>query len=82
LISEFGLFGFGLWVYLRTTRAKDGVGRWALVGLVALLLLAYISTLLSGPPPNATAVGWSALILWLLVPWAAWIDRHRNVVEP
>jgi hypothetical protein len=81
LISEFGLFGFGLWVYLRTTRARDGVGRWALVGLVALLVLAYTSTLFGPPPPTSTAIAWSALILWLLVPWAAWIDRHRSVVD-
>jgi len=22
-------------------------------------------------------VAWGALVLWLLPPWAAWIERHR-----
>lgn len=30
LLLELSLFAFGLWLYLRTTRAVDGIGRWAL----------------------------------------------------
>jgi hypothetical protein len=81
LISEYGLFAFGIWVYLRTTRARDGVGRWAFWGFVAFLGLVYLSTLFSPPPKSATAVAWSALILWIFVPWTAWFDRHRSVTD-
>ena len=72
------LFYFGgLAIYLRMTRAKDAVGRWALVAYVVVQVAIY---LIGGdPPPNASTVAWSALILWLFIPWAAWIDRHRTV---
>ena len=29
-------------------------------------------------PESATAVAPGALILWLLPPWALWIERHRS----
>jgi hypothetical protein len=79
LISEFGLFALGIWLYLRATRARDGVGRWAFWGFVAFLALGYSSTLLGPPPASASAIAWSAVILWLFVPWTAWFDRHRSV---
>jgi hypothetical protein len=79
LVCELGLFGFGVWIYLRTTRARDGIGRWALWGFVASLLLIYGAAVTGPPPTNAAFVGWSALILWLFIPWTAWIDRHREI---
>jgi hypothetical protein len=30
------------------------------------------------PPPNARAIGWAGLAMWLFVPWGFWIDRHRE----
>jgi hypothetical protein len=82
LICEFGLFGLGIWMYLRATRARDGVGRWAFWGYVAFLALGYIATLFGPPPKSVSALAWSALIMWLLVPWAAWFDRHRVGTGP
>ena len=35
VVVEGGLFAAGVWIYLRETRPQDGVGRWALVGLLA-----------------------------------------------
>jgi hypothetical protein len=77
LTCEFALFGAGLAIYLATTRARDGVGRWSLLGFVALLVLLYVATLFSGPPPSAQVLAWSALALWLLPWWLHWTDRHR-----
>jgi membrane-bound metal-dependent hydrolase YbcI (DUF457 family) len=77
---ELGLFGFGLFVYLRGTRARDGAGRWALWSLVAVLLLIFLSGLGGAPPPSARAVAVVTLGLWLFVPWAAWADRRRDPV--
>jgi hypothetical protein len=48
------------------------------VGLVAFLFLAYIGNVLGPPPPSATAVAASALALWLIPLWGAWIERHRD----
>ncbi len=72
------VFALALAWYARRTRARDGVGRWALWLLVLLLVGAYAASLLGPPPPSPTAVGASALLLWLLVPWGYWIDRHRD----
>ena len=77
LVCEFGLFALGIWIYLRTTRARDGIGRWAFWGYIAFLALGYSATLFGPPPKSVPALAWSALIMWLLVPWAAWFDRHR-----
>jgi membrane-bound metal-dependent hydrolase YbcI (DUF457 family) len=77
LVVEGGLFVLAVAFYVRRTRALDAVGRWAWWALVAFLLAAYAASLLGPPPPGAMAVGASALLLWLLVPWAYWIDRHR-----
>jgi hypothetical protein len=77
LLVEGGLFVLALVWYGRRTRALDAVGRWALWLLVAFLVGVYVATLFGPPPPSAGAVGASGLLLWLLVPWAYWIDRHR-----
>jgi membrane-bound metal-dependent hydrolase YbcI (DUF457 family) len=65
-----------VWYAVRT-RAIDAVGRWALWALVAFLVVVYAASLLGPPPQSEAAVGASALLLWLLVPWAYWLDRHR-----
>ena len=77
LILELGLLAAGAAVYLRVTAAKDGIGRWGLWAMLSLLALFYLSSL-AGPPPSQEALGWGGLVLWVFVPWAAWVDRHRG----
>jgi len=77
LLVELSLFAVGVVLYLRGTRAADRTGRWAFWSLVALLLMIYVSNLLGPPPPSVAALAWVSLALWLLLPWATWIDRHR-----
>jgi len=73
------LFAIGLALYRRATRAKDGIGRWALAAFVLLLALTYMAGPLGPPPPSAVAVAVvNNVSLWLLVIWAIWIDRHRR----
>lgn len=78
---EGALLGAGLWLYLGVTKPRDAVGRWALISLVGLTGMIWISQPWVAPPPSATAVAWGALILWLLPPWALWIERHRTDVN-
>lgn len=75
------LFAGGAWLYYRTTRWKDGVGRFGLYAYLGLLLLISAGNLLGPPPPSVEAIGVAGLALWLFVPLAAWIDRHRLVRE-
>jgi hypothetical protein len=74
---EVPLFVAGLWLYARCTRARDRVGRWALVGLAAFLAAIYAANILGPPPHDARAIAWVGQAQWLLVAWGYWVDSHR-----
>jgi membrane-bound metal-dependent hydrolase YbcI (DUF457 family) len=74
------MFGAGVWLYARGTRARDRIGNIGLWGLVAFLLLIYAGNLTGPPPPDTTAIGWVGQAQWLLVIWGWWIDRRRAAV--
>ena len=78
LAIELPIFALGVWLYTRATTPRDAVGRWALVGLVAFLLVVYASNLFGPPPPSALAIAWMGQAQWLLVRWAYWVDKHRS----
>lgn len=75
---ETAMFAAGVWIYVRSTRAKDAIGRWGLAGMVALLMLAYVGAFSGPPPPSVTALWITSLLgaaLGTLLSW--WVDRHR-----
>jgi peptidoglycan/LPS O-acetylase OafA/YrhL len=82
LAVEVPLFALGVWIYVRSTRPKDAVGRWSLAALVVFLLAAYAGAAFGPPPPDIETVAWMGLALALLIPWAVWIDGHREVETP
>ena len=77
IIVESALFLVGIFLYLRTTKAKDKTGVVAIWALIIFLVICSIANIVGPPPPNAGLVGWVALSTWLFVPWGYWIDRHR-----
>jgi hypothetical protein len=81
LAIEFLAFGGGIALYAAATRARDRIGRWASWSLAAFILIAYLGSLAGGAPPDVRTLAYSALIMWLLLPWAAWADRHRAAKE-
>ncbi len=76
------LFAAGVLLYTRTTEATDNIGRWGLVGFVAVLIGIYGADALSGSvPPSVTAICVVALAgSALFLPWAWLADRHRRRV--
>lgn len=81
IVVEGAMLVVGLWTYLRATRARDGVGRYGLAALLAVLALSYVASLVGGPPPSMRAVEIGGIIFgWLFVWWAAWVDKHRETV--
>jgi hypothetical protein len=78
LLEAFFFVG-GFVLYTRTTAPADSAGRMGFALWVGFLALIEIFNLGGSPPPSPQAVAWVTLLLWLLVPWAAWFDRHRPV---
>lgn len=82
LIVEASLFILGVIVYTRATVAADRTGRisfWAFVGSLSLF---WLLSAFGPPPPDVESVNWGSLAVWLFVPWAYWIDRHRASLCP
>jgi len=80
LIVEGLMFAGGLALYLRATRARNGVGRWACIAFAAFLLIAYFGATFGPPPADMGALAWSALLCWLFPLWAWWFDKNREAV--
>jgi hypothetical protein len=80
LAVEVPLFLTGVFLYVRSTVAKDRTGRIALAGLVLFLLAVYFVNFFGSPPPTSTAVAWVTQSMWLLVAWGYWVDRHRQPI--
>jgi hypothetical protein len=77
---EVPMYAVGVWIYARTTRPKDAIGRWAFWALVAFLLISYFGNLMGPPPPSVPAIyllGMAGFVI--LVAWCWWVDRHRAV---
>ncbi|HEY6862760.1 MAG TPA: hypothetical protein VI319_02580 [Burkholderiales bacterium] len=81
LVVETLVFAAGLAVYLRATRARDPLGRWNAVAFAAFLFAAYLAAAFGPPPPDVRTLAYSAFAVWLLVAWAAWVDRHREAAS-
>ena len=81
LISEGVMFLAGVWLYATGTRARDRVGRYAFWGLIAFLVVSYVGSLYSPPPPTMFALALGGIVFgWLFVLWAWWADKHRDFV--
>ena len=81
LLVEFVMFAIGLFIYARSTRARDAVGRWGLLSLIGTVVLVYIASAFGGPPPSSEAIGAAGLIgAVVMTTWAWWVDRHRDII--
>lgn len=77
-LVEGAIFLAGVWIYFTMGNARDRIGKYALFGFVAFVLLLYVATALGPPPPEPRFVVVSGLVLTvILLLWAAWFDRHR-----
>jgi len=78
-IIEFTIYAAGFSMYARATRPRDRIGSWGLWAYVAVLAIIYITS--NGPPPpSVRALAWTTLGVWLFVPWAWWVDKHRYYI--
>jgi hypothetical protein len=79
LATETILFALGVWIYARSTAARDAIGKWAFVGVTAFLFVGFIVNANGTPPPSVTALWMMAIGLGALTLWLAWFaDHHRQ----
>jgi len=78
LVVEILMFTIGVWLYVRSTRAHDRIGRYGFLAYVGFLLIAYIGDRFSDPPSSIADIAWTGIVaIVVLIPWAWWFDRHR-----
>ena len=76
LVVEGCLWIAAIVVFLKG-RPGRRAGRAAFWSLVVICTLMWATGPWSPPPPSARALGWFALIGWIIVPWAALADRTQ-----
>jgi hypothetical protein len=80
-IIEFTIYLAGVSAYTRATRPLDRIGRFGFWIYVALLAVLFVAS--NGPPPpSVNALAWTALGIWVFIPLAWWIDKHRILILP
>ncbi|MEO8482838.1 MAG: metal-dependent hydrolase [Acidobacteriota bacterium] len=79
LIIEGAIWIAGLTIYLRGQRST-AVGVLAFWSFVVVCTAMWASGPWSPLPSSAQALGWLALIGWIMVPWAAFADRYFRPV--
>jgi membrane-bound metal-dependent hydrolase YbcI (DUF457 family) len=80
IVAELVVFFGGAWLYIRTTRARDKIGRWGFWAYVAFLLILFVGDRFSSPPENTHEIAWTGLIATVvLLAWAWWFDKHRQI---
>jgi membrane-bound metal-dependent hydrolase YbcI (DUF457 family) len=78
MVVEIGMLVVGVWLYVRVTRSRDRIGRYAFAAYVLLLFVLYIGDRVSPPPQSMTEVAWTGIAASaIFLPWSWWYDRHR-----
>jgi membrane-bound metal-dependent hydrolase YbcI (DUF457 family) len=79
-VIELAIYGIGISLYVRATRALDKIGSWGMWAYIIVLAVIYVASN-GSPPPSESVLAWTALGLWLFVPWAWWVDKHRTTAN-
>jgi len=78
IILEGLIFGLGVYLYYKVTKAKNKTGKYSLIGLITFLILIYALNLTGPPPDSVEAIGIVGNAQWLIILCAYWIDRNRE----
>ena len=79
-LAEGLIFFTGVFLYYKTTVAKNKKGKYGLIILVSFLLIIQIANMLGPPPPDVTAIAWAGQLQWLFVILAFFVDKNRTVI--
>ena len=76
-ILEGIVFLGGVFLYYKATSAKNKIGKYGLIVLIAFLLISHIGNMIGPPPPSVTAIAWAGQLQWLFVILAFFVDKNR-----
>jgi len=80
MLVEIGMLLIGVALYIRVTRARDKIGRYAFAAYVLLLLFLFVADRFSPPTQSMTEIaGTGVAFSVIFLPWAWWFDRHRAI---
>jgi hypothetical protein len=82
VLVESLMFLMGVVLYMRTTHAVDGVGRWGWWGFVMLLTVVFVMNAMGAPPPSVSAIAYAGILgggVSVFLAW--WVDRHRRIAD-
>ncbi len=74
-VLEGALWVAAIVLFLRARKLRGVHGRIAFWSFILLNTLLWVTGPSAPPPPDSTALAWFALIGWIIVPWAWWIER-------
>ncbi len=78
-VVEGGMWVAAIFLYLGARPLRGWSSHAAFWSLVVVTTVMWAMSPWSAPPPSERALGWFAMIGWLLVPWAWLADRRRAV---
>jgi hypothetical protein len=78
VIFEGLIFTLGIYLYYKSTKPKNKIGTYSLIGLIVFLVAMYISNLVGPPPPSIEMIGILGNAQWLIILWGYWIDKNRE----
>lgn len=78
IIVEGLIFVAAVAIYTRVTTPIDKTGVYAFWSMIVLLGIMYFANAFGPPPPDEMTLAYSALGLWLFIPWMFWVDKHRS----
>lgn len=81
-VVEGALWVVGIMMFLRARRPLKAVARVAFWSFVLLSTFIWISGPFSPPPPDERSLALFALIGWITIPWAWWIERTSTTRPP
>jgi hypothetical protein len=79
ILIEGGIFVLGVYLFIKTTKARNKIGIYSFWSLIIFLILIYIMNLLGPPPESVDAIGYVGLSQWLIILWGYWIGKNRIV---
>lgn len=78
IVVESAMFVAAVWMYVKTTKPRDRIGRYAFWAFITFLALIDVGNISGSPPPNAQAIATVTLAMWIFPLWAWWFDSHRE----